>query len=368
MSKTIKKTEIKDIKYIAGTFLIQANEAFLNGGASAGSFSEDQNLTMPKFMWVNGKQVPYVSSQAWKHWLRDTLIQETNWPQSELRAVGWNEKGNTSKIAGMLNPIDYPEDDIFGYMFAYSKTAKNLTDEQKTIVDTLPEEQIVRSAVFLASLLSAIQIKGTITKDEAFVHLKGDSTPLPYTTGFYNADLNAIFGLDITRLGIFNNYDAKELNPKLIDKALSDKKIEILSPEKPKNKAAIYQKTKLKDYRKNTIIQILNALSRLQGGAKLAQFGVDITPKVLIVAGIDFKAPIFSNLFEMGKEKPKLVVELLKELMNDYEDRIISPIFIGIRKNYLENENEIIKLGEEMEDKIKIITPIQISSKFGEIL
>jgi CRISPR-associated protein Cst2 len=71
-------------KYLAGSFMIQATEAFLNGGGA--STGEDQNVVMPKYMWVNGKQVPYVSSQAWKHWLRDTLIQETKWPASNLRA------------------------------------------------------------------------------------------------------------------------------------------------------------------------------------------------------------------------------------------------------------------------------------------
>lgn len=367
-TKETKKSANKEIKYIAGTFLIQANEAFLNGGSSGGSFSEEQNVTMPKFMWVNGKQVPYVSSQAWKHWLRNTLIQETGWPASELRAVGWNEKQNTSKIAGMLNPIEYPEDDIFGYMFAYSKTAKNLTEAQKAIVDTLPEEQIVRPAVFLASLLSAIQTKGTLTKDEAFVHLKGDSSPLPYTTGFYNADLNAIFGMDLTRLGIFDNLDATELNPKLIEKALTDKKIEIVRPEKPKKNTAIYKKMDLEKYRKEIVIQLFKALSHLQGGAKLAQFGVDITPKVIIVAGLDFKSPIFSNLFEMGTDKPKLRIELLRELINDYADRLVTPVYIGLRKNYLENENELLKLQDELKGKIIIITPVEIAAKIGAAL
>lgn len=361
--KKLKET----LKYIAGTFLIQANDAFLNGG-SAGGAGEDQNLVMPKSMWANGKQVPYVSSQAWKHWLRDTLIQETGWKASILRAVKWNTKGNTSKIAGMLNPVDYPEDDIFGYMFTLKKergekAADELTDEQKTIVKDLPTVQLVRPAIFLASLLSAIQTKATISKDEAYVHLKDQSTPLPYTTGFYNADLNSIFGMDIARLGVFNNETAPEIDPRLAESGLSNGKL-----EQPDADHAIYQKADLENYRKDVICQLFNALVHLQGGAKMAQFGVDVTPKVIVAAGLNIKTPIFSNLFAMGQDKPILHVGLLKELMNDYAGRIQTPVFIGLRKDYLENEGDIQALGDELGDKVILGTPIEIAQKIGENL
>ncbi|NMC03725.1 MAG: hypothetical protein GYA24_00870 [Candidatus Lokiarchaeota archaeon] len=361
-----------NVKFIAGSFLIQASEAFLNGGSSGGMASEDQNLVQPKFMWVNGKQVPYVSSQAWKHWLRDTLIQETKWPASRLRAIGWNDKGNTAKIAGMLNPVDYPEDDIFGYMYAHStKEPKKLTDEQKAIVDTLPTEQLVRPSVFLASLLSAIQTKGTITRDEAFVHLKDGSNPLPYTTAFYNADMNAIFGIDLSRLGMFDNLEAKdkELDPKLIDKALAEKKIEIHKPEKPKKAGvAIYKKANLPAYQKDVVFQLFNAIAHLQGGAKMAQFGVDVTPKVIIAAGLNFKSPIFSDVFEVGTDKPRLKIATLKELLVDYKDRLQTPVFIGLRTGYLENEDEIRKLAsdEKLKGKIVLSTPVEIAAKIRD--
>lgn len=364
ISKKKKKENETKTKFIAGTFLVQANEAFLNGGGS--SVGEDQNVIMPKFMWVNGRKVPYVSSQSWKHWLRETLIDETEWPASNLRAVGWNAKGNTSKVAGMLNPIDYPEDDIFGYMFAYKDIPKELTEEQKEIVETLPKEQLVRPAVFLASLLSAIQTKSTISKDEAFIHLEGENSPLPYTTGFYNADLNAIFGIDVSRLGIYDNLTGNELNSGLVEDAIENEKISII---KKKRKKALYQKSDLEGYQKNCIESLLDALARLRGGAKLAQFGVDVSPKAILCVGLDCRSLILSNLFSMGNEKPVLDIDLLKELISDYKDRFTTNIYIGIRKNYLENEEEILKLKEEnLGANITITTPIQISEKIGNEL
>src|SRR5947207_2697781 len=106
------------LTHVSGTFLIQADGAFLNG-AGIDPRREDKNTTVPKsYRDGIGNRVPYVSAQAWRRWLRNTLIEETGWPASELRAIDLSAKGTTNKIAGELNPVDYAEDDIFGYMRA----------------------------------------------------------------------------------------------------------------------------------------------------------------------------------------------------------------------------------------------------------
>ena len=76
------------------------------------------------------------------------MEENPNWPKSELKAIHVNEKGNTDKIAGALNPIDFPEDDIFGYM----KTAKNQgresaesDEEEKSDEEKERERQKIRS-------------------------------------------------------------------------------------------------------------------------------------------------------------------------------------------------------------------------------
>jgi CRISPR-associated protein Cst2 len=106
----------KRLTHVAGTFLIQADGAFLNG-AGLGE-GEDRNVTIPKTFSDGRNRVPYVSAQAWKRWLRTTAVQEAGWPPSEPQAIGWNPKGNVNKVAPQLNPVEFPEDDIFGYMRA----------------------------------------------------------------------------------------------------------------------------------------------------------------------------------------------------------------------------------------------------------
>ena len=40
-------------------------------------------------------------------------------------------------------------------------------------------------------------------------------------------------------------------------------------------------------------------------------------------------------------------INLLKELAKDYADKLQTPIYIGIRTGYLQNENEVLSLIEE---------------------
>ena len=64
----------KDITHVAGTFLVEAPASFLNG-AGLGE-GENRNVTVPKTFRDGSNRVPYVSSQAWKRWLRNTLIED----------------------------------------------------------------------------------------------------------------------------------------------------------------------------------------------------------------------------------------------------------------------------------------------------
>jgi CRISPR-associated protein Cst2 len=162
--------EKRELTHVAGTFLIQAEGAFLNG-AGLGD-GEDRNVTVPKTFRNGRGEVPYVSAQAWKRWLRITAIQEAGWPASEPQAIGWNPKGNVNKIAGQLNPVIFPEDDIFGYMRAQEGQGKRkVAEEDAEEEETGTTRAIMRSSPFMASLLVSIRSNGWKGEDEGFVHL-----------------------------------------------------------------------------------------------------------------------------------------------------------------------------------------------------
>lgn len=365
----------KVLTNVAGTFLIQADASFLNG-AGLGE-GEDRNVTIPKTFQDGKDRVPYVSSQAWRRWLRNTCLEENpSWPKSELKAIGLSEKGTTNKISGELNPIECPEDDIFGYMKAekgQGKTKKEV-DETEGAEELIEEKKakknktksVMRNSPFAASLLVSIRKSGWRGRDEGFVHLK-EGTPQPYTTEFYNAHLQGVFSLCYERLGIFSNLgDRIELDEGKVEEFIKLNKLKVIDDKGTLGK--VYETEP--NSRKERASALLKALAVLRGGAKQAQFGTDVSPKVLILAGLNCGNPIFNHIFNDVKDGPEIKIDTLKEIIKDYADRLVTPVYLGIRKGYLKNESEVNALNNTQENKVKFIvtTPIDAAQKMaGEL-
>lgn len=330
------------LKNITGSILIDARAVFLNG-AGLGT-GEDRNKVIPKTFRerVNGKleKVPYVSAQAWRRWLRDTTNEENNWKPSDLRSLATNAKGNTTKIATELNPIDFPEDDLFGYMRSGGKG----------------EESVQRTSSFKTSILKGIVGKRAMNTDEAFVHLK-EGTPLPYSTEFYSTHLEGFFNLEYYRLGVYDNLGSHvELAKEFVEQYKDQ-----LDHQKVYKSHDRYTMKEAATTRKTRAAGLLKGLSQLRGGAKLAAFGADVSPKVLILAGMECANPVFNDLFDGSGVKPVLKIDALKEIIEDYQSKLATPVYIGIRSGYL--ENELMIKGWDSEN-IKVGSPIAMANSF----
>ena len=468
-----------DLTHVAGTFLIQADGAFLNG-AGLGE-GEDRNVTIPKVFRDGRNEIPYVSAQAWKRWLRTTAIQEAGWCASEPQAIGWNPKGNVNKIAGQLNPVEFPEDDIFGYMRAQEgqgrrKSVENEPEEEDDDLESAGRvKSVMRASPFAASLLVSLRSTGWRGEDEGFVHLtrydsralaeaeverflssvsekkqdkKNDlwkrlaelgqewaakvrsaadesdlallrellsakarekdkevkfienaTSPLPYTTRFYNTHLQAIFCLDYSRLGVFWNLgDRIELEEAKAKQFLKDGKVEDVTAQEPFNALSqngrmgrVYRLVNHNSVRKERTKALFKALTVLRGGAKQAQFGADIAPKALVLAGMNCGNPIFNHLFRDDQDGPVFKVDAFKEVISDYADRIVTPVLLGIRTGYLKNESNVRDLvgwyqvtgnpdGSSVVTKfekkgdggrwveVRVMTPVEVGRLIGDLL
>jgi CRISPR-associated protein Cst2 len=333
------------LTHVAGTFVIHADASFLNG-AGLGE-GEDRNVTIPKTLRDGKYSVPYVSSQAWKRWLRSTLIAETGWKPSELRSIQESEKGSTAKIAGELDPVDYAEDDLFGYMRAQEgqgKKKKPAEDEDEGEAPVGRTKAVMRSSPFSASLLVSTRKTGWLGRDEGFVHLK-EGTPLPYTTEFYTTHLQSVFCLAHYRVGLYWNVgDRIELREDLVKKYLADGRIQ--------GADGVYEVAAAAEVRRSRCGELLKAVAVLRGGAKQAAFGTDVSPKCLIAAGMTCGNPIFNHLFDDDPEKGlRFRVDAFLEVLSDFADRIATPVAIGLRKSYLANESEVRALAGSHELK-----------------
>lgn len=361
----------KKLTHITGTFLIQAEGAFLNGaGLDTG---EDRNAVIPKtYTDIDEKgrkvRVPYVSAQAWRRWLRLTFQDENpTQPAAELKGVGLSAKGTTNKIGTEMNPIVFAEDDLFGYMRAeqgQGKTKEVAVDEEADLFDdadtdtsekapktkTEKTKAVMRPSPFVSSILKSLRKDGWQGDDEGFVHLK-EGSPLPYKTKFYNTQLQGVFGLNYARLGVFrNDGDRIELDEVFVKQYGANGTI------KPQSEN-IYEIADNKRCERATMI--LKALAVLRGGAKQAQFGTDIAPKAIIAAGLSCGNLIFNDLFAEKEAQPIIKLETLKQIIADYQDRIVTPVYIGIRLGYLhpENEAELMNWAKDNET-VQVLSPI----------
>ena len=365
------------LTHITGTFLIQAEGAFLNGaGLDTG---EDRNAVIPKTYWDYDKngariRVPYVSAQAWRRWLRMTFHEENpNEPATKLKQEGKSDKGTTNKIGTEMNPIVFAEDDIFGYM----RAAKGQGKEKTVLDETVSEDEllfemeqadntketktktektraVMRPSPFGSSILKSIRKVATISDDEGFVHLK-EGSPLPYKTKFYNTQLQAIFGLNYARLGVFrNDGDRIELDESFVKQYAADGTI-----IQKENETGVYEIADNK--RRERATMILKSLAILRGGAKQAQFGTDVSPKAIVTAGLNCGNLIFNDIFEEKENQPVIKLETLKDIVNDYRNRLTTPVFIGIRKGYLHpgNEADLQSFAQENSDVVRLSSPIE---------
>lgn len=338
---------------ITGALLIDATAAFLNGSGLKNQ--EDKNEIIPKTFRakVNKKyeQVPYVSAQSWRRWLRDTANKENGWNPSEIEAIGFNSKGSTNKVSNKLNPIDYPEDDIFGYM----KAGGNEKDEDGKKVKA---ESIQRTTAFKSSILKGIPNMYAFTTDEGTVFPK-NGTPLRYSTQFYSTHLEGFFNLEYYRLGVYDNLGShQELSKELVEE--HQDKFDVSDLSNPKHKR--YTLKEAESTRNKHATGLLKGLAFLRGGAKQAAFGSDVTPKVLILAGMESANPVFNNLFIGTGAKPALNLDTLKEIARDFKDKLSTPIYIGIRSGYLENEDDVKNIG----GGFIVDSPVGIVNQFNE--
>jgi CRISPR-associated protein Cst2 len=340
------------LTYITGTFLIQAEGAFLNGaGLDTG---EDKNAVIPKTFADGRNRVPYVSAQAWRRWLRSTFHDEyPEEPAAEIEVLAVNAKGNPSKIGTKMDPITFAEDDIFGYMRAEQgqgrskeADADEMEAEDEAELEASAEsatgkgkksktektKAVMRPSPLSSSILKSLRVNGWQGDDEGFVHLK-TGTPLPYKTKFYNTQLQGVFGLNYARLGVFRNEgDRIELDESLVKKYLADGTI------RATGNPNIYEVAENK--RRERATMILRSLAVLRGGAKQAQFGTEVSPKAVVAAGLNCGNLIFNDLFEERDGQPAIKLGALKQTIEDYRDRLATPVFIGVREGYLHPDSE----------------------------
>ncbi len=316
------------MSFITGLLLIDAPASALNNlGQVPGSMTE--NAVGVKMINTREGTFPYVSAQAFRYWLRTTL---------ERGKWGWKASPifREQKIAYTdANPIRYWDDDLFGYMRAPSTKIEAVTAREKSglVAEATPTaETVTRVSPFrMSTLVSVGPVRivndyGTMSRHEG--------KPVPHEHQFYRATLQGLFSLDLHAAGTFTYIDRTGyLN---LDDARQEEAKKGGLQHLPGEKA---YRLPL-DERLRRVRALLEGLAYLCGGAKQALHYTDVSPDVTFVAVTRGGNHVFGHIFGHQGDRAVLNLDALKEALDVHRDDILSDIYVGWVRGFLDAERE----------------------------
>jgi CRISPR-associated protein Cst2 len=311
--------------HVIGLVLIDAPHSALNNAGLEASQSTE-NIVTVKTLRKGKKTYPYVSGQAWRSWWRRTLEKDLKW---RLSPIDRAEK--TAFTAA--DPVEYPDDDVFGYMRAQSIEIKEEGKEGKEGKKKKQNITVTRLSPLKCSPL--ISIEHQQPTNDFGVMARHEGNPVPYEHQFYSTVLKGIFSLDLSAVGAF--WDINKTGYKNISEEYTNK-IKENGGKRADDKSPW---TLPKDIRLQRSKDTIKALSIISGGAQLTSHLTDVTPKLIILAVIQGGNHPFMNLVvEREGKGAEFSIQALKQVLDDYKDRLTGPVYVGRREGFMDELNE----------------------------
>ena len=274
------------VKSLTITYLSKVSFASLNGSDS----DVDNINTIKKITLENNEEIPYVSSQAIRRALRDQL-QNLGWELSEI--VGDKDAKHPPKT--QCDPINFIDDDLFGFMDAQTETNKRT------------------SPIRVESLIALSKYQGDLDFGTNFMGMDKGINPNIYETEIHSGIYRGTILIELDRIGKGEGFK-NELDSK--------KKI-------------------------GRVEAFIDAFQNLWSSGRQSRFLADISPKFFAAALMYSKNPIF---LEAVKEPIK--INELKTVVNDYSDFIKDHCFAAQKSIFDNIDGECLTLKKGFE-KIK---------------
>jgi len=315
------------MSFVTGLMLIDAPASALNNLGNIPGARTD-NIVGVKLIRARDGAYPYVSAQSFRYWLRTTL---------ENADLGWKAAPiyREKKIAYTdANPVLWWDDDLLGYMRAPSKKtdAVEAREADESRADETPTtDTVTRVSPFRVSTLVSIA-PVSITEDFGTMS-RHEGDPVPHEHQFYRTTLKGLLSLDLHACGVFS-YRQKTGYRNLDDvrtELAKEKGLEHLKAEKSYRLPL--------DERVRRVSALFEGLAHLEGGAKQALHYTDVAPALVILAVTKGGNHIFGHVIgATGRGLPELKIDALQEALTVFEDDIVSDVYVGWVKGYLDEE------------------------------
>ena len=338
---------------------VSIENGFLNGEG----VDDRNNVTRVKsYNHPQYGRLPYVSAQALRKWLRETLVNlSDDAVPNYYDRVQDNFQTASSRLGlSTVDPVLSIEDDLFGYTHPFINHKDLVLENQNT--DRPRVVSVNRLSPIRTTIMSPVLNTTLVSRDNGFIHLP-DDTPLPYSNEFIHALYEYTAALELHRVGVFDNKaDLIELDPLLESNYLRDRSIVLIKEERNLKRYALSSDS-LGKRRASAATLFLKALKSLNGGAKSTQYLSALSPKIVVLSLQKSGNPWFMGLVEAQNNELRFNVESLKERLSSAPpDEFVSDIYIGIRSSFIKNQDEIesldnVSLHESSDFVYKIMSP-----------
>ena len=313
--------------HLNGILLIDAPASALNNAGSVPGDRTDNKVAV-KYIRTRSGAYPYVSAQAFRYWLRNTLEQsDMSWQTAPIY--------RESKVAYTdANPIIYWDDDLFGYMRAPSKRveavqAREGDESQKQFTEV--DGTITRVSRFKVSTLVSV---GPVNLTEDFgVMSRHDGDPVPHEHQFYRTTLKGLFGLDLRSAGTF--WHRAKTGYRNLDEHRT-RQAQERSLEEYDNGRAYRLPTEERVERIRTLLQ---GMAMLDGGAKQTLHYTNVAPSLVICAVTKGGNNPFGHVAVAdSRGEPQLNTEAFEEVLDVFADQLLSPVYVGWIKGFMDGQ------------------------------
>ena len=184
-------------------------------------------------------------------------------------------------------------------------------------------------------------------------NLPADADPLLFEAEHYTTYLNGVFTISLSDVGRFEVGEMCDLPEEAVKNSdaltKSSERVYLLSQEK----------------RIKRVKDVIKALSRLRGGARLARNLSDVSPVAVIIGFLDGGNAPFQRLFEADANNERVVLNLdrLCSVLSDYKERLLKAqegkaVYVGYYPSVLANEAEVaqkLETDEVLKDAVALV-------------
>ena len=325
-------------EFIHGTNIINAKLSALNNDKA--KLGGDDNKTPVKTLRIGKNIYAFVSGQSLRYWIRKAL--EPKW---EMSPIIRKEKIAFTKA----DPMKYPDDDMFGYMRAEKIEVEEGSKKKVDVTRT-------RIGPFKSSAI--VSIHETKLSEPFGSMSRGDGDPVPFVEQCYAGPMIWSFNIDVNNVGCFTNINRPGM------RNVDDTLIKIYSENETENgELHLDKETRIK-----RILDVLNIIPTIFGGAKQTRYLTDVTPKIAILTMSDNGNPVFSNI-DKGAEDT-INTGQLEQIIDNVYLGFVSKIYVGWTKGFLTEieEQEIYRIAKSDRGKKLLVVCKNINDTYKQFI